>query len=100
MTLKTIILAGVTAASLTAPLAVAGAASAQPYWDHDRGYEDRRDDWRRDEWRREHWRRNEYRAYDRWDGRYNRGYGRCFTEQRGYYNWRGDYVSRPVEVCR
>ena len=93
MKLKTIILAGMTAASLAAPLAVAGAAMAQPYWDHDRGYQDR--DGRRDDWRR-----GEYRAYDRWDGRYVRGYGRCFTEERGYYNWRGDYVRHPVEVCR
>lgn len=92
MKLKTIILAGVTAASLAAPVA----AMAQPYWDHDRGYQDaRRDDWRRDDWRR-----GEYRAYDRWEGRYDRDYARCFVERRGYYNWRGQYVSRPVEVCR
>jgi hypothetical protein len=90
MKLKTIILAGVTAASLAAPVA----ALAQPYGDHGR-----REDYRRDDGRRDEWRRGEYRAYDRWDGRYDRGYGRCFTENRGYYAWNGRYVSRPREVC-
>ena len=85
MTLKTIVLAGVTALSLAAP----AAALAQPYGDYDRGYHDR-DDWRRHEWReREAW---EHRGYG-WDRH-------CFVERRGYYNWRGDYVSRPVRVCR
>ncbi len=95
MKLKTIILAGVTAASLAAPVA----AMAQPYFDHDHG--DRRgDEYRREDGRRDEWRRGEYRAYDHWEGRYDRGYGRCFTENRGYYAWNGRYVSRPVEVCR
>jgi Ni/Co efflux regulator RcnB len=93
MTLKTVVLAGVTALSLAAP----AAALAQPYWDQDRGYHDDRgyrdrDDWRRHEWReREAW---EHRGYG-W------GYGqRCFIERRGHYDWRGYYVSRPVRICR
>jgi hypothetical protein len=90
MTLKSIVLAGVTVLSLVAP----AAALADP-WGHDRGYHDGwrdRDDWRRHEWREhEAW---EHRGYG-WD------YGpRCFIETRGYYAWRGEYVSRPVRVCR
>jgi len=91
MTLKSIVLAGATLAALTAP----AAASAQAYWDHDRGYHDGyrdRDDWRRDEWRRD-WRRHEWYAHSEFRHR-------CFIENRGYYAWNGRYVSRPVEVCR
>lgn len=86
MNLKTIALAGVTLMSLAAP----AAALADPRWDHDRSYYDHdryRDGWRRREWR------------DRDDWRY--GYGpRCWIENRGYYNWYGDYVYRPIRVCR
>lgn len=86
MSLKSIVLAGVTAMSLAAP----AVAFAQPYWDQDRGYHN--DDWRRHQWReRERW---EHRGY-------SYGYGpRCFIEDRGYYAWNGRYVSRPVRVCR
>ena len=91
MNLKSIVLAGATVVSLAAP----AVALADPDWGQARGYHDR--DYRRD---RDDWRRGEYRAFDRWDGRYDRGYARCFVEHRGYYNWYGHYVSRPVEVCR
>ena len=88
MNLKSIVLAGVTALSLAAP----AAALADP-WDHDRGYHD---SWRdRDDRGRHAWREREA-----WE---HRGYGwgrRCFVENRGYYSWYGQYVSRPVEVCR
>jgi hypothetical protein len=91
MTLKTIVLAGVTALSLAAP----AAALAQPYAGYDRGYHDagNREGWRdRDDWR---WRRHE-----RWE-HHDYAYGRrCFIENRGYYGWNGRYVSRRVEVCR
>ena len=89
--LKSIVLASATLIVLAAP----AAALADPEWGHDRGYHER--DYRRD---RGDWRRSEYRAYDRREGRYDRGYARSFVENRGYYNWSGEYVSRPVEVCR
>lgn len=100
MTLKMIALAGMTALTLAAP----AVALADP-WDHDRGYHDG-DGWRdRDGWRgREEWRRHEWREHEAWEHRgYGYGWGddrRCFVERRGYYNWYGQYVSRPVEVCR
>jgi hypothetical protein len=93
MNLRSIVLAGATLIALAAP----AAALADPEWGHDRGYQDRgyqdrgyqdRDDWRRHEWR----------EHEGW-----RGYGwapRCFLQNRGYYNWYGQYVSRRVEVCR
>jgi hypothetical protein len=87
MTLKSIILAGATLLSLAAP----AAAFAQPYRDYDRGYHDRDD---------RRWR--DHDRYDRYDRRGRAwGYGqRCFIENHGYRNWRGDYVSRAVRVCR
>ncbi|HXA38007.1 MAG TPA: hypothetical protein VNW53_03335 [Phenylobacterium sp.] len=90
MTLKSIVLAGVTALSLAAP----AVALADP-WDHDRGYHE---GWRdRDEGRRHEW-----REHEAWEHRgYGWGYGpRCFIERRGYHNWYGEYVWRPVRVCR
>ena len=88
MTLKSIALAGATLIALAAP----AAALADPYWGHDRdGWHDR-DDWRRSEWR----------EHERWEHRgYGYGWGpRCFVERRGYRDWYGRYVTRPVEVCR
>ncbi len=91
MNLKSIVLAGVTAMSLAAP----AAAMADPNAVHERGYHDR--DYRRD---RNDWHRGEYRAFERWEGRFDRGYARCFVENRGDDNWYDKYVWRPVEVCR
>jgi hypothetical protein len=93
MTLKTIVLAGVTALTLAAP----AVALADPDWGRDRGYHDH-DGWRdRDGWRRHEWREHEAREHRG----YTWGYApRCFVENRGYYTWYGDYVSRPVRVCR
>ncbi len=103
MTFKSIVLAAATVVSLAAP----AAAKADPYWGHEGGYregwrdgEDRREhEWREHEWR-EHgqWQRHEWRGHEAWE---HGGYGgRCFVERRGYYNWYGQYVSRPVRVCR
>lgn len=89
MSLKSIVLAGATLLSLAAP----AAAMAQPYWDHDRGYHE---GWRdRDDGRRREW-----REHERWE--HGGGYyaPRCFIENRGYYNWYGTWVYRPVRVCR
>jgi hypothetical protein len=93
-TLKTMIMAGATLAVLAAP-----AASMAQGWDRDHyRYDDR--GWRD----RDHdgWRRGEWRAYDRYeDRRYDwRDQRRCWTEDRGFYNWYGRYEHRPVEVCR
>ena len=90
MNLKSIALAGATLITLAAP----AAAVAQPYWGHDRG------DYDRDRWRdRDDWRRHQWREHERWGYAY--GYGqRCWVERRGYYNWYGDYVYRPIRVCR
>ena len=96
MNLKSIILAGATALSLAVP----AGALAQPW---DRGWHDR-DDWRREEWR-EHERR-EHDRHERWEHRgygYGYGYGyapRCFVEDRGYHDWYGRWVYRPVRICR
>ena len=101
MTLKSILIAGVVLASLGAPLA----ASADPAWGygHDRDgwhgavWNRRDDDWRGHEWREHAWREREaWRSADRgW------GYGqRCYTTERGFHAWDGDFVSRPVTVCR
>jgi hypothetical protein len=71
-------------------IALPAAASADPYWVHD--------DWRRHEWREHEWREHEWRDHHPWaDG----GYGppRCFVEDRGYYDWYGRYVYRPVRIC-
>ncbi len=89
MNLKSIILAGATVLSLAAP-----AAMAQPYWAP--GYhEGWRDDWRDD------WRRHEWREHERWEHRRGWGYApRCFIENRGSYDWYGNYVYRPVRICR
>jgi hypothetical protein len=82
MRLKSLALAAATVVSLAAP----AAALAQPYG----GYHDHR------EWR-EH--RRYWRDHDRYaHRRYWRG-PRCRTEMRGHYNWRGDYVHRPVRIC-
>ena len=89
MGMKSIILAGATVLSLAAP----AAALAQPYWGHGyhEGWRDR-DDWRRHEWR----------EHERWEhGGWGWGYApRCVIEDRGYYNWYGQYIYRPVRVCR
>lgn len=83
MRLKSMCLAGATLLSLAIP----AAASADPYW----GW---RDDWRRHEWREHEWR--EHAAWER-----GAWYGgpRCVVEDRGYYDWYGRYVYRPVRIC-
>jgi hypothetical protein len=95
-TLKTMIMAGATLAVLAAP-----AVSMAQTWDRDHGYRYDRD---RDGWRDrdDGWRRGEWRAYDRYeDRRYDwRDARRCWTEDRGFYNWYGRYEHRAVEVCR
>jgi len=82
MQLKTLCLVGATLISLAVP----AAASADPHWRD-------RDDWRRHEWR----------EHGRWDHRpWAWGwYGgpRCVVEPRGYYDWYGRYIYRPVRVC-
>lgn len=85
MNLKSIILAGATVLSLAAP----AVALADPW---DRGWHDR-DDWRRHEWREHH---------ERWEHRgYGYGYApRCFVEDRGYHDWYGRWIYRPVRICR
>lgn len=90
MNVKSIVLAAATVLSLAAPVA----AMAEP-WDHDRGYHE---GWRD----RDDWRRHEWREHERWE---HRGYGwgyapRCWIENRGYYNWYGQYIYRPIQVCR
>ena len=102
MTLKSILIAGVVLATLGAPLA----ASADPAWgyghDHDGWHDGGWDhhDWREHEWREHEWREHEWREREAWRER-GWGYGpRCYTVERGYYAWDGDYVSRPVTVCR
>ena len=90
MTLKTLALAGATILSLAAP----AVALADP-WDHGRGYHE---GWRDRDDQRGH----EWREHDRWEHRgYGWGYGApCWVENRGYYNWYGDYAYRPIRVCR
>jgi Ni/Co efflux regulator RcnB len=64
--MKRLILAGLAAASLLGPLAVASAADAQSYYryrDYDRRW-DRHDDWRRERW--DDRRHNGYYYRDRW----------------------------------
>jgi hypothetical protein len=94
MSVRSIVLAGATLLSLAAP----AAAFAQPYWGHDHG--GYREGWQG----RDGWRRHEWRERERWEHRrygYGYGYGpRCFMARRGFYNWYGDYVYRPVRVCR
>jgi len=106
MNAKTLILAGVTALSLAAPLL----AHADPDgWRGgergDRGYYagnggrdnrygerggDRRDGDRRGYGSRERWDR---------DGRWGQQ-RRCWVTERGYYEPDGDYITRPVTICR
>jgi hypothetical protein len=86
-TLKTMIMAGATFAVLAAP-----AVSMAQTWDRDHGYRYDRD--------HDGWRRGEWRAYDRYEDRSWRDQRRCWTENRGYYNWYGRYENRYVEVCR
>ena len=85
-TLKTMIMAGATLAVLAAP-----AVSMAQTWDRDHYRYDRDHDG---------WRDREWRAYDRYEDRSWRDQRRCWTENRGYYNWYGRYEYRPVEVCR
>lgn len=84
MRLKSICLAGATLLAVALP----AAASADPYWDHD--------GWRAHEWREHQWR--EHEAWERrgWDWR---DAPRCFVEDRGHYDWYGNYVYQPVRVC-
>ena len=87
-TLKTMIMAGATLVTMAAP-----AVSMAQTWDRDHYRYDRDHDG---------WRDREWRAYDRYeDRRYDwRDQRRCWTEDRGFYNWYGRYEHRPVEVCR
>ncbi|MFI4965037.1 MAG: hypothetical protein ACHP9T_06685 [Caulobacterales bacterium] len=102
MTVKSIVLAGATLLALAAP----AAALADPEWGHDhgrhRGWGDG-DERRGGEWRDRGDRRgDEWREREGWDrGGYGWAYRpRCFIENRGFYNWYGAYVYRPVRVCR
>jgi|GEM_PF-1806525 len=115
MELKTVILAAAASISLAAPaLALAdpegwrgGDAPDQGYRGQYRGYGDQGGrDWH-DQQRDEHrgdWRDHEYWEHhggwwggDGWRWAYPR---RCWVEYRGYYEPDGDYVSRPVRLCR
>lgn len=89
MSLKTLTLGALAAAALAAPVT----AMADP------------GDWHRDDWRAREWRAHEWRELHGYGWR--PAYGRvvayaphCWVENRGYYNWYGAYVYRPVRVCR
>ncbi len=97
MNVKLIVLGLAGVLALSAP----AAAFADPDdWGHDRG--------RHEGWRDHEGRDHEWREHERWehgDGwRRDGGWGwdrpRCWVENRGYYNWYGEYVYRPIQVCR
>src|SRR5581483_3491296 len=104
MTLKSLILAGAAAASLAAP----AVALADPAWGDHGGWNHQDGGWRGDhrgDFRDGDHRGWGWRDHDGWRGgyRYGWGYGYdrgCYTTERGYHNWYGEYVVRPVQVCR
>ena len=77
MIVKKLVLAAVTATALTAPLAIATTAAADPYHRYERNEE------RREEWRERH-------AYRR---------PHCVTEWRGFRDGYGHWRKHPVRVC-
>jgi len=103
MNLKPIILGLAGVLALSAP----AAAFADPddwghdHWGHDRGWHN---GWRKHEWRDHEWREREWREHRRWADRDDWRWGwdrpHCWIENRGYYNWYGEYVYRPVQACR
>jgi len=110
MNIKTLLIAGMTALSFTAPIM----AHADPDdWRGDRGYREH-DGWRgeHDGWQGEHegsrgdgWRGNGWRDRDGWRAGWvapwRWGYERrCWVENRGFYEPDGDYVVRAIRVCR
>ncbi|MCI3180443.1 hypothetical protein C5708_09270 [Caulobacter sp. CCUG 60055] len=102
MGVRSIILGGAALLTLAAPMT----ALADPGWGGHDGWRDR--GWREHEWREhERWERWRDRDRDRWRWRGYYGYPppvyyapRCYIENQGYYNWYGEYVYRPVRVCR
>ena len=108
MNTKILLVAAMAALSLAAPV-IAHADSDD--WRGDHGdYANRRDgdggrDWRgyRNDWRGGD-RRGEGRGWNRREyGFRNYRWGherRCWVENRGYYEPDGDYISRPIRVCR
>lgn len=106
MRFASLALAGLAAAAVLAPLS----AQADPDWgrryddhtyygnpngrDHD-GRDRDRNEGREREWREHH---RDWGWNASWGGYAYRRH--CWTEQRGYYEPDGDYVSRPVTVCR
>lgn len=85
-----------TCAALLA-IAIPAAASADP-WDHD-GWRDH--EWRGHEWRENAWREHEWREHEAWAHRDRWGwYGpRCVIEDRGHYDWYGNFIHEPVRIC-
>lgn len=89
MPLKSAILACAALLAVVVPTA----ALADP-WDHD--------GWREHEWRENAWRRHEWREHDAWEHRGGwGGYGgpRCTIEDRGHYDWYGNFIHEPVRIC-
>lgn len=108
MNAKIVLVAAMTALSLAAPVLAhadsddwrgdRGAYSGHYDGERGRDWQGARNDWRGGERRDDGygWNRRDYgaRAY-RWGHE-----RRCWVENRGYYEPDGDYISRPIRVCR
>ena len=97
MNLKPILLGLAAVLALSAP---AAAFADDDDWGHDHGWHN---GWRKHEWREHEWREHHHWAdRDDWRGDWRGDWYRphCWIENRGYYDWYGEYVYRPVEVCR
>jgi hypothetical protein len=93
MTPRSILISLATILALSAP---AAAMADSGDWGHDREWHGGWGD--HNEWRGREWREHEWREHERWE---RGGWGpHCWVESRGYYNWYGEYVYRPVQICR